>query len=393
MVLTLNGINMNEFIEKIKIKKIYIDYFKKITKDNNPIHFNSKFAKKLGYKDKVIQGMLTSSFISKIIGNKIPGHGSLWTGLSINFVKPVYLNDVITFKTKVLKLSQSTKTAFLSIVANNQKKEIILDAEVQVKYPIKFEKKFLKNNKDLKKIKIEKKSKIATLIIGASSQIGTKLIKKIKKNNLVISTYNNKKSFLKENKKNLIIKKLNLLDKKNINKFIKYIKQNFTINKLVFLPAGKIKFGEFNNTKVQDLVKEFNLQISSLFLIAQKLEKNFKYDSSIVIMGSDVTKNKPPQKMMIYNIIKSTLVSLAKNLAVELSYNQIRVNSISPGLIETDLTNNIPEISKEFYRINSLTNKLTTTDDVVNLILFLLSNKSKNINGANLSINGGYSLD
>ena len=55
-------------------------------------------------------------------------------------------------------------------------------------------------------------------------------------------------------------------------------------------------------------------------------------------MGSDAALGKPPQKMMIYSLIKSSLVSFAKNLSVEFSQRNIRVNCISPGIIETKLT-------------------------------------------------------
>ena len=105
----------------------------------------------MGFKDKVIQGMLTSSFISKIIGNKIPGDGALWTGCNLSFYKPVYLNDVINFETEIENISSATKTLFLTIIAKNQNDEIVLEADAQVKYPKKFEKKLI-----FKKRKVDK---------------------------------------------------------------------------------------------------------------------------------------------------------------------------------------------------------------------------------------------
>jgi len=382
---------MKKYFEKIKIKKEHVAYFKKLTKDNNPIHFKSKFAKKLGFRDKVIQGMLTSSFISKIIGNKVPGDGSLWTGLNLNFYKPVYLNDTINFETKIANISTSTKTVFLEIIAKNQNNQIVLEADAQVKYPKKFEKKFLLNkNKEKKENNYKTKKKI-TLIIGGSSEIGEKLVKKISKNNLIILTYNSKKP--KITKKNLILKKLDLLNKKNIFKFTNDIKKNYFIDKFVFLPTDKILFKDFENINIKELMTEFTLQVCGLFYLTQKLKNNLKKEGSIVCMASDAVKNKPPKKMMIYSIIKSALVSMAKNLSVELSDKNVRVNCISPGIIETKLTAEVPEIVKEFYKVNSLTGRLTSLEDVANLTLFLLSNKSKNINGANLSLNGGYSIE
>ena len=118
---------MKKYFERIRITKEHVSNFKKITKDNNSIHFKSNVAKKMGFKDKVIQGMLTSSFISKIIGNKIPGDGALWTGCNLSFYKPVYLNDVINFETEIENISSATKTLFLTIIAKNQNDEIVLE--------------------------------------------------------------------------------------------------------------------------------------------------------------------------------------------------------------------------------------------------------------------------
>jgi len=391
--LYLNGFNMKKFFERIRITKEHVSNFKKITKDNNSIHFKSNVAKKMGFKDKVIQGMLTSSFISKIIGNKIPGDGALWTGCNLSFYKPVYLNDIINFETEIENISTATKTLFLAIIAKNQNNEIVLEADAQVKYPKKFEKKFTFKKREIDEKKIIEKRKTVSLIIGGSSEIGKKIVEKLSLNNLTISTYNSKNQKFFKKSKNLIYKKLNLLNKKNLESFIKNIKKEFIINKFVFLPAGKILFKDLKKIKVQDLNKEFNLQLISLFRLVQGLEENFKKDSSIVVMGSDAALGKPPQKMMIYSLIKSSLVSFAKNLSVEFSQRSIRVNCISPGIIDTKLTKDIPEIVKEFYKVNSLTGNLTTIQDVVNLTLYLLSNKSKNISGANLGLNGGYSID
>ena len=66
------------------------------------------------------------------------------------------------------------------------------------------------------------------------------------------------------------------MNKKNLESFIKNIKKQFIINKFVFLPAGKILFKDLKKIKVQDLNKEFNLQLISLLGWYKGLEENFK---------------------------------------------------------------------------------------------------------------------
>ena len=55
---------------KIKISNIFLKKFIQLSGDNNPIHTNKNFAKKYGFKDKIMHGMLLGTFYSKFIGKK-----------------------------------------------------------------------------------------------------------------------------------------------------------------------------------------------------------------------------------------------------------------------------------------------------------------------------------
>jgi 3-oxoacyl-[acyl-carrier protein] reductase len=68
------------------VKRITADDIRKfveITGDNNPLHVDQKFAKTTPYKDIVVHGMLGASFISTVIGTKLPGTGAVWVSQSI----------------------------------------------------------------------------------------------------------------------------------------------------------------------------------------------------------------------------------------------------------------------------------------------------------------------
>ena len=59
----------------------------------NPLHSNSKFAINSGYSDRVVFGMLTSSFYSKLVGVHLPGKYALLNNIKIDFIKTVFVND------------------------------------------------------------------------------------------------------------------------------------------------------------------------------------------------------------------------------------------------------------------------------------------------------------
>tara|TARA_B100000378_G_C17850352_1_gene344882 strand:+ start:200 stop:613 length:414 start_codon:yes stop_codon:yes gene_type:complete len=92
-------------IKKVSEKKI-ID-FSIASGDKNPIHLNTKYAKKTFFKERIAHGMLIASFISSVIGNKFPGPGTIYISQNLNFLKPVKINDIVkiivTLKRKIKK--------------------------------------------------------------------------------------------------------------------------------------------------------------------------------------------------------------------------------------------------------------------------------------------------
>ena len=76
-----------EFKHKITISDV--DKFVDLTGDDNKLHINEDYASQTSFKKPVVHGMLGASFISTIIGTKLPGDGALWFSQSIEFILPV----------------------------------------------------------------------------------------------------------------------------------------------------------------------------------------------------------------------------------------------------------------------------------------------------------------
>ena len=79
---------------KVKFTKESIKKFISISKDYSKIHFDKKYARKHGFKDKITHGMLLGVFYSRFVGVYLPGKHSLCIGWdNIKFNEPVYLNE------------------------------------------------------------------------------------------------------------------------------------------------------------------------------------------------------------------------------------------------------------------------------------------------------------
>ena len=386
-----------KYTHKIKVTKKKIDLFQKITLDNNPIHSNLSEAKKYGLKKPIVFGMLTSSFLSGIIGNKIPGRGALWSDCNITFSKPVYENDLLNFENKIVKVSFSTLQMILETNVFNKKNEKVMEAYSTIKFP----KNFLKKIKVVKaKIIKKKKKKLKDLdiVIGASSDVRLEIANNLtKKKKKLLLTYFKNGEFLKKkmkNKKNNFLLKLDLNLLNDFNKIKKFVKNKYSIKSIVYTVSGEIEFRTLKDTNQNDIKKEINIQTIGLFNLVKTLFEDLKNNEcSIVVIGSDVVFGKPPIKMLTYNVAKSSLLGITKSLAVELGSKGIRVNMVSPGIIQAKASSNFPPITKEKYKVDSTLNKIATVKNISEIIEFLLSKKSSHITGVNLRANAGHSFD
>lgn len=95
----------------------------------------------------------------------------------------------------------------------------------------------------------------------------------------------------------------------------------------------------------------------------------------------------------VYAATKAGLVAFSKSLAKEVAMlnteHQIRVLCVSPGFIETEMTNNIPENFRQKYLEMIPANRYGKASEIAETILFLLSDKAAYINGVNIQVNGG----
>ncbi|OQS42656.1 acyl dehydratase [Chromobacterium haemolyticum] len=72
-----------------------IKAFAGLSGDRNPVHLDEDFASNSRFKGRIAHGFLSASFFSAIFGTKIPGPGCVYVSQSLNFKRPVYLNDTV----------------------------------------------------------------------------------------------------------------------------------------------------------------------------------------------------------------------------------------------------------------------------------------------------------
>ncbi|MCB2211621.1 MaoC family dehydratase [bacterium] len=100
--------------------------------DLNPIHLDDEAAMKSIFGRRVAHGMISASFISAILGTRLPGPGSILLGQSFKYIAPVYVDDIVTASVTVTAIRDDKPILTLDTKAVNQHGQTVLTGEATV---------------------------------------------------------------------------------------------------------------------------------------------------------------------------------------------------------------------------------------------------------------------
>jgi len=104
-----------------------INDFAKVTGDFNPLHLDQGYAEKTIFKGRIAHGLLSVGLLSSILGNILPGYGTIYLSHDIKFLAPVRIGDTITAKVEVLELIHEKNRAEFRTTCTNQDGKIVVD--------------------------------------------------------------------------------------------------------------------------------------------------------------------------------------------------------------------------------------------------------------------------
>lgn len=121
-----------QFSKTISESDVYT--FAGISGDFNFIHINDVAAEKSLFGRKIAHGMLVASFISNVLGNRLPGEGTVYLEQNLKFIKPVYIGDTVTAEVVVAEILNEQK-GIIKLLTNvkNQQQETVLNGYAIVK--------------------------------------------------------------------------------------------------------------------------------------------------------------------------------------------------------------------------------------------------------------------
>lgn len=109
-----------------------MECFCKMTGDKNPLHNSQEFAKKQGFTERVVYGMLTASYLSTLAGMYLPGENSLIQGVDISFVGPVFVGDSLKVTGEVTEKNELFQMIKVKVTMTNSKNKKVLRGKMQI---------------------------------------------------------------------------------------------------------------------------------------------------------------------------------------------------------------------------------------------------------------------
>jgi 3-hydroxybutyryl-CoA dehydratase len=116
----------------INIDTTKFNKFTEITGDINPLHIDSEYSKSKGFSSRVVYGMLTASFYSTLVGVYLPGKYCILQSIDTQFVKPVYVDDILNISGRVNYINEAYKQIEINALISNQNRIKVSKAIIKV---------------------------------------------------------------------------------------------------------------------------------------------------------------------------------------------------------------------------------------------------------------------
>ena len=231
------------------------------------------------------------------------------------------------------------------------------------------------------------------LVTGATGGIGDSIVKKflsLDASVLGTGTNNEKLEALKKNYPKIETVKFDISEHEKIDEFIENVFSKLGGLDILINNAGITKDNLSLRMKNDEWQKIIDINLSSTFYLCKSaIKKMLKNKYGRIVNITSIVGHTGNIGQANYSASKAGVVAMSKSLAIEYAKKNISVNCVSPGFIQTKMTEKISEEMKNTLLSRIPMNKLGTPDDVSNTVAFLCSESSSYITGETIHVNGG----
>ena len=235
------------------------------------------------------------------------------------------------------------------------------------------------------------------IVTGASRGIGREIAKELaKKGHTIIANYNKSeekilelKKELEENKINIDIFKADVSTRREAQKLVEYTINKYGKIDILINNAGISQFKEFTQITDEDWNKMITTNLNSVFYMSQEACKNMIHNKKGCIINiSSIWGIIGASCEVHYSVSKAGIDAMTKSLAKELGPSNIRVNSIAPGIINTEMNKRLSQEEIQNIKNEIPLEKIGNSIDIERCIEWLIEDEYTT--GQIISINGGW---
>lgn len=233
------------------------------------------------------------------------------------------------------------------------------------------------------------------MVTGVSGGIGREIVNILHKQGAKVALVSRSAEAMKEIKQELgdnivELTPRNIEDEKEVEALVNEAEEKMGSIDILVNNAGITKDGLSLRMKKDDFTDVLNVNLIAPFLLSKTvLAKMFKKKWGRVINISSVVGVSGNAGQVNYSASKGGLITMTKSFAKEFASKSITVNSISPGFIDTKMTEKLTDSQKEAILTQIPSKRMADAKEVAYAVVFLASEEAAYITGHNLNINGG----
>jgi 3-oxoacyl-[acyl-carrier protein] reductase len=231
------------------------------------------------------------------------------------------------------------------------------------------------------------------LITGATGGIGKALVGKFSSldaNILATGTKNEKLDLLKKEFPNINILKFDISEHPKIEEFIENVFSQLTGLDVLINNAGVNLDNLSLRMTNEQWKKVIDINLGSTFLLTKyAIKKMLKNKYGRIVNITSIVGHTGNLGQANYSASKAGIIGMSKSLAIEYAKKNITINCVSPGFIQTKMTDNILENIKAVLTSKIPMSRLGSGEDVANTVAFLSSDAASYITGETIHVNGG----
>ncbi len=376
----------------VDVTRALVDRFIALTGDDNPIHMADEAARTFGLPGRVVHGMCYASFVSTLIGTKLPGPGALWASQTYRFLAPVHIGDRIDLSGQVIEVAARRKTVRLHVQAVNQVGTEVMEGESEVLMPGVGSAETVVGRP--RQAARQALSQVA-FVAGAGGALGRVIAERLAEDGFAVAVAGRKMSPLRalcEDREAVIAVNADLNDDLSMREAIAETERALGAPGLVVhCASAPLPNAGPSGTDWQAFRQHFEVQVGGLHRLLVNAAPAMEAAGSghFIFIGSTADKGPPAKGMAAYASAKNAAGALIRSIAAEMGPRGIRANIVSPHFMSTPLTAAVPSKLRKLVAARTPLRRLAELSEVAAAVTFLAGSECQYINGHEMVLDGG----